>query len=303
MRKLVWLASIASFLMFVLASLGCGSPQGTEKTALGESKTGQNTTKSIQVKGSDTMVNLGKSWSQALTMKNPDIQVAVTGGGSGTGIAALVQGSTDIAQSSRTIKPEEIAESQKNGVSPKEFVVGYDGISVIINPANPLPKLTMEQLGDIFTGKITNWKMVGGKDATIVILSREVNSGTHVYFKEYVLNKGDSKGTVEFAPVALMMSSSQAIADEVASNPNAIGYVGMGYVTDKQKAIPVAKDNDSEAIVPTVESVMSASYPISRPLIMYTKGEPEGTVKIFMDFVLSPEGQKILTDEGFVPLQ
>jgi phosphate transport system substrate-binding protein len=303
MRKDVWVMLVVCSLMLILAALGCGSPRGTEKPAQGEDRTSQKVNESIQVKGSDTMVNLGKSWAQAFTMKYPDMQVAVTGGGSGTGIAALVQGATDIAQASRSIKPEEIEEAQKNGITPKEFIVGYDGISVIMNPANPVQKLTIEQLGDIFKGKITNWNMVGGNDATIVILSREINSGTHVYFKEHVLNKGDSKGTVEFAASALMMQSSQAIADEVASNPNAIGYVGMGYVTEKQKALPIAKDNGSEAIAPTVENVLSTSYPISRPLFMYTKGEPEGTVKNFMDFVFSPEGQKILTDEGFVPLK
>lgn len=303
MSKIVWSTLIACSLMLMLAAPGCGTPQGTEKRAQDEGKTVQKATKSIQIKGSDTMVNLGKKWAQAFARINPEMQVAVTGGGSGTGIAALVQGATDIAQASRSIKPEEIEEAQKNGITPKEFIVGYDGISVIVNPANPLQKLTLEQLGDIFMGKITNWNMLGGNDATIVILSREINSGTHVFFKEHVLNKGDSKGTVEFAPSALMMSSSQAIADEVASNPNAIGYVGMGYVTEKQKALPIAKDSDTEAIAPTVENVLSTSYPISRPLFMYTKGEPEGTVKNFMNFLFSPEGQKILTDEGFVPLK
>jgi len=264
--------------------------------------TAQKVSGSIQIKGSDTMVNLGKSWAEAFMVKYPEAKVAVTGGGSGTGIAALIQGTTDIAQASRTIKSEEIDEAQKNGITPKEFLVGYDGISVIVNPANPLLSLTLDNLADIFTGKINNWKTVGGNDTIIVLLSREVNSGTHVYFKEHVLNKGDSKGTVEFATEALMMPSSQAIADEVANNPNAIGYLGMGYVTEKQKALPIAKDTGSEAVAPTMENVMSGTYPISRPLFIYTKGEPQGTIKQFMDFVLSPEGQEIVKNEGFVPL-
>jgi len=304
MRKNIQLMLTACSLMLMIAMApGCGRPQGRGIAPDGKPGTAQKAGGSIQVKGSDTMVNLGKAWAQAFMTKYPDSQVAITGGGSGTGIAALIQGTTDIAQSSRTIKPEEIEAAKKNGIESKEFLAGYDGISVIVNPGNPVKSLTIEQLADIFTGKITNWKMVGGNDGKIVILSREVNSGTHVYFKEHVLNKGDSKGTVEFSADALMMPSSQAIADEVASNPNTIGYSGMGYVSEKQKAVPIAKDKNTEAIMPTMENVLSASYPISRPLFLYTKGEPEGTVKQFMDFVLSAEGQEIVKNEGFVPLK
>jgi len=303
MKKNIWLVLTACSLMLMLAiQLSCGKSQEKPKMPQDKDATAQKVSGSIQIKGSDTMVNLGKSWAKAFMVKYPEAKVAVTGGGSGTGIAALIQGTTDIAQSSRTIKSEEIDAAQKNGVTPKEFLVGYDGISVIANPSSPVKSLTIDQLADIFTAKITNWNTVGGNDAKIVILSREVNSGTHVYFKEHVLNKGDSKGTVEFATNALMMPSSQAIADEVANNPNAIGYLGMGYVTEKQKALPIAKDTGSEAVAPTMENVMSGTYPISRPLFIYTKGEPQGTIKQFMDFVLSPEGQEIVKNEGFVPL-
>jgi phosphate transport system substrate-binding protein len=163
-------------------------------------------------------------------------------------------------------------------------------------------KLTQDQLAQIFTGKISNWKELGGEDKKIVILSREVNSGTHVYFKEHVLRKGDPNGKEEFAPNALMLPSSQAIADEVAGNSFAIGYYGMGYISTKQKAIFVAKDEKSEYEAPTIENVVNGKYPISRPLFLYTNGEPQGLVKKFVDYALSKEGQEIVLKTDFVPI-
>ena len=258
---------------------------------------------SIQIKGSDTMVNLGQAWAEAFNKKNPGVNVAVTGGGSGTGIAALISGTADIAECSRTMKEKEIQQAEKNGIKPVEFKVALDGLAVVVNPNNPVSQLTIAQLADIFTGKITNWKNVGGKDLEIVILSREVNSGTHVYFKEHVLRKGNEKGPEEFSPAALLMPSSQAIADEVAQNSNAIGYYGMGYISPKQKAIAVSKDKEGPSIEPTMDNVKSGKYPISRPLLIYTKGEPEGIVKGFIDFVLSSEGQQIVKKLDFVPIK
>ena len=257
----------------------------------------------IQIKGSDTMVNLGQAWAEAFNKKNPGVNIAVKGGGSGTGIAALICGTADIAECSRTLKEKEIDKAKENGIAPVEFTVALDGLAVVVHPDNPVSKLTIDELSDIFTGKITNWKELGGNNLPIVILSREVNSGTHVYFKEHVLRKGNEKGTEEFSPMALLMPSSQAIADEVAQNPNAIGYYGMGYISPKQKAISVAKDKNSPYIEPTVENVRSGKYPISRPLLMYTKGEPQGTVKEFIDFSLSPEGQEIVVKTDFVPVK
>ena len=171
------------------------------------------------------------------------------------------------------------------------------------HPSNPVSRLTIDQLSDIFTGKIKNWKEVGGNNLQIVILSREINSGTHVYFKEHVLRKGDEKSVEEFSPAALLMSSSQAIAEEVSQNPNAIGYYGMGYISQKQKVIFVAKDAHSPYIGPAIESVQDNSYPISRPLLLYTKGQPQGIVKAFVDFTLSVEGQEIVRKTDFVPLK
>lgn len=257
---------------------------------------------SIQIKGSDTMVNLAQAWAEIYMEKNAGDFVAVTGGGSGTGIASFISGTCDIAMSSRDIKEKEIALAKQKGVNPYEIKVALDGLAVVVNPHNPVSKLTMEQLAQIFTGKITNWKEVGGLDNKIVLLSREVNSGTHVYFKEHILRKGDPGSKEEFAPSALLLSSSQAIADEVAQNNTAIGYYGMGYISSKQKPISIAKDKNSEDIPPSIENVINGKYPISRPLFLYTNAEPQGLVKKFIDFILSKEGQEIVLATDFVPI-
>lgn len=260
--------------------------------------------RTIQVKGSDTMVNLGQAWAEAYMAKHPEASISVTGGGSGVGIAALINGDVDIAQASREMKPEEKEEARKRGRDPKEFVVARDGLSVIVNPKNPLDKLTIEQLSGIYTGKIRNWKQLGGKDAPIVVLSRDRSSGTHVFFLEHVVRMGNPKGPEEYHKTVLMQVSSQSIGDEVSKNENAIGYVGMGYVEKgRHKAIAVAKDANSPFVQPSAENVLNGTYPIARPLYMYTPGEPEGTVKDFIDFVLSDEGQRIVAKQEFVPVR
>ncbi|HAL45471.1 MAG: hypothetical protein A2Y12_16705 [Planctomycetes bacterium GWF2_42_9] len=256
----------------------------------------------LQIKGSDTMVNLAQSWSETFMETNPKDFISVTGGGSGTGLSALISGTCDIAMSSRDIKKKEIELAEKKGIKPFEIKVALDGLAVVVSPKNPVSKLTLEQLADIFTGKITNWKQLGGHDGQIVLLSREVNSGTHVYFKEHVLRKNNPSGTEEFAPSALMLSSSQAIADEIKGNANAIGYYGMGYVSKNQKAISIAKDANSPYEAPTIENVISGKYPISRPMYLYTNGEPKGLVKKFVDFDLSKQGQEIVVKTDFVPV-
>ncbi len=256
----------------------------------------------IQVKGSDTMVNLGQAWAEKYMEKNPTNFVAVTGGGSGTGLSSLISGTCDIAMSSRNIKEKEISLAKQKGINPNEIKVALDGLAVVVNPNNPVSKLTIDQLAAIFTGRVANWKELGGKNEKIVILSREVNSGTHVYFKEHVLRKNEPNSKEEFAPSALMLSSSQAIADEVAGNPAAIGYYGMGYISKKQKPLHIAKDEKSEYEAPTIENVINGKYPISRPLFLYTNGMPEGAVKNFIDFALSKEGQDIVLVTDFVPV-
>lgn len=267
-------------------------------TALAASKKNQ-----IQIKGSDTMVNLGQAWAEAYMQKNPSEFIAVTGGGSGTGIASLVSGTCDIAMSSRDIKNKEIELAKKKNITPFEIKAALDGLAVVVNPNNPVTKLTVEQLAKIFSGVIHNWKEVGGNDQKIVILSREINSGTHVYFKEHILRANDPNNKTEFSPSALLLSSSQAIADEVAHNSGAIGYYGMGYVSSKQKVIHVASNQNSEYIAPTIENVISNKYPISRPLFLYTNGEPQNNIKKFVDFILSKEGQDVILKNDFIPVK
>ncbi len=280
-------------LMVCLLALGLAGAVGAQEELSG----------TIQIKGSDTMVNLGQAWAEAFSQAHPEVTVAVTGGGSGTGFAALIGGTCDIAETSRTIKEKERALARQNGFDPQEFKVALDGLAVVVHPDNPIDKLTIDQLADIFTGKVTNWKEIGGKDLPIVLLSREINSGTHIYFKENVLHKGRKDIFEEFSPMALMMPSSQAIAEELAQNENAIGYYGVGYVTDRQKAVAVAKDADSGYVTPEIEDIISGRYPISRPLLIYTLNEPAGAVKVFIDFILSPEGQVIVEEVDFVPIK
>ena len=258
---------------------------------------------SLQIKGSDTMVNLGQAWAEKYMEKNPVDFIAVTGGGSGTGMASLISGTCDIAMSSRSIKQKEIDQDKAKGHTPVEIKVALDGIAVVVSPKNQVGKLTLDQLSGIFSGKITNWSQVGGSDAKIVVLSREVNSGTHVYFKEHVLRRNDPDSKEEFSPGALMLSSSQAIADEVSGNTAAIGYYGMGYISPKQKAVSVAKDEKSEYVEPTIDNVVKNLYPISRPLYFYVNDECQGMTKKFIDFTLSPEGQAIVKETDFVPIK
>ena len=227
----------------------------------------------------------------------------VTGGGSGTGIAALINGTVDIANVSRQIKPDEIAAAEANGVEPVEFVVAIDALAVVVHPSNPIDKLTIDQLSDIFTGKITNWKELGGLDAPIVLLSRETNSGTHVYFLEEVVRKGDPDSKEIFAPQTLLMPSSVGITSELRRNPNAIGYDGLGYVDPAhEKLIAVAADANSPYVLPTVESGMDGSYPIARPLYMYTAGQPTAAIADYLKWIQGPQGQQIVAELGFVPL-
>ncbi|MFH1387481.1 MAG: phosphate ABC transporter substrate-binding protein [bacterium] len=258
--------------------------------------------KAMQIKGSDTMVNLAQAWAEQYMNIHPETAIAITGGGSGTGIAAIIANATDIAQCSRNIKAKEIKMAEKHGVEPVEWHVANDGIVVAVNPANPVNKLTIGQLSGIFTGKIKNWQEVGGQNKRIVALSRERNSGTHVFFLEEVVKLGEKKNPNEFAPSILMMPSSQAIIEEVDANPAAIGYIGLGYLTKKEKALAVAKSNDGPYVVPSVKSVVQKKYPISRSLLFYTNGVPSGEVKAFIDYVFSRAGQEIVLKMDFVPI-
>ncbi|MDD3927096.1 MAG: phosphate ABC transporter substrate-binding protein, partial [bacterium] len=275
---------------------GCGRPTGSTGTGAGEPT-------SIQVKGSDTMVNLTQAWAEAYMQTHPEASIAVTGGGSGTGIAALLNGTTDIAIASRDIKEKEISQGRAKGIEPVESAVALDGIAVIVNPVNKIAKLDVDQLSAIFTGKTVNWSEVGGTGKKIVALSRDRSSGTHVFFLEHVLRKGNEKGPEEYGNNVLLLPSSQAIVDEVAQSADAIGYIGLGYLSDKVKSVAVAGSKEADYVAPSVDNVRSKAYPISRSLLMYTNGAPQGAIKDFIDYVLSPEGQKIVEEQGFVPIK
>jgi phosphate transport system substrate-binding protein len=274
----------------------CGSPASAQST----SSDSQTTIENI---GSDTIVNLALAWAEAYQQVNPAVQISVSGGGSGTGIAALVNGTTDIANASRKIKDEEKQNAEKNGIQPYEIEIARDAIGVIVHPDNPVQQLTLQQISDIYSGKITNWKDVGGEDRPIVLLSRETNSGTHVYFLEEVVRLGKSKDKTLFSQDTLLLPSSEGIMAEVRQNPNAIGYDGLGYITPDVKTLAVAPAAGGEYVKPSVATVNNGKYPIARPLFMYTNGEPQGDLKIYLDWVLGPDGQKIVGDLGFVPLQ
>lgn len=256
----------------------------------------------IQNKGSDTLVNLALAWAERYREVDPGVSIAVTGGGSGTGIAALINGTVDIANASRKMKENEVVAAQENGIEPVEFTVAVDALAVIVNPDNPVSQLTIDQLSDIFTGRVTNWKELGGYDAPIVILSRETNSGTHVYFLEEVVRKGEKENRDIFASQTLLMPSSQGITSEIRRNPNAIGYDGLGYVTEHEKTIAVAVTADGPFVQPTVETGADGSYPIARGLYMYTAGEPGEIMGEYLDWVMGAEGQEIVAELGFVPL-
>jgi phosphate transport system substrate-binding protein len=254
----------------------------------------------IQIKGSDTLVNAAQKVSEEFMKKYPDIFVSVTGGGTGVGVASLISKFCDIASASREMMPKEIEEAQKQGVFPKEFTVAYDGVTVIVNKANPVERLSIQDLHKIFTGKSTNWKEFGGKDIPIVTLSREVNSGTHMYFKEKIIQLGDKTSSQEFSPQTLLLSSSQAIVEEVASNEAAVGYLGMGYISDRTKTLLLGENG--QFYPPNTETVNSGQYPLSRSLYFYTDGEPKGSIKLFIDFALTGAGQEQFKETGFVPL-
>mgnify|MGYP001225895823 CR=1 FL=1 len=254
-------------------------------------------------KGSDTIVNLALAWAEAYHEVRPDINISVTGGGSGTGIAAMINNTVDIANASRRMKNKEIANAEENGITPVEFVIARDGIAVIVNPKNPVDRLTLQQVSDIFSGNINNWTEVGGENRPIVRLSREVNSGTHVYFLEAVVRMGDKKDDTLFSTSTLLLPSSEGITAEIAQNRNAIGYDGLGYVTDAVKTIALAPDDTRPYVSPTVETVMDSSYPVSRSLYMYTPGEPRGETKVYLDWIFGPDAQAIVKDLGFVPLE
>ena len=284
-------------ILLLLSSILLSSCGGSSDSSSAETTAAQY----IENKGSDTIVNLALAWAERYQGNHPEIRISVTGGGSGTGIAALTNNTVDLAHASRQIKDEEIAEAQSKGVEPVEHIIARDAIAVIVNPENPVNELTLQQISDIYSGKTTNWSEVGGDDRPIVKLSRETNSGTHVYFLETVLRLGSKEDKTLFSTDTLLLPSSEGIISEVRDNPNAIGYDGLGYVPDDLKMIAIAKEAGGLYVLPSIETVNDKTYAIARDLYMYTNGEPTGVIKDYLDWILSDEAQQIVAELGFVP--
>ena len=286
-------------LFFFCTSLSaCQSPNQT-----GSEQSGFDSQKAvIENKGSDTLVNLALAWAEKYQQLNPGVQISVTGGGSGTGFTSLINGTITIANASRQIKPEEIDAARENGFVPVEFIVADDAIAVIVNPDNPVENLSLEQVSRIYKGEINNWKEVGGEDRPIVKLSRETNSGTHIYFLETVIRLGIKEDTSIFSADTLLLPSSEGIIVEVRNNPNAIGYDGLGYVPSDVKIVALSQGADTNYIIPSAATVISGEYPISRHLYMYTRGEPAGSELAYLNWILSDGAQEITANLGFVPI-
>ena len=287
---------IALFFLFSVITISCGLGNSSEAAS-------DSSARYIENKGSDTIVNLALAWAERYQEAHPDVRISVTGGGSGTGIAALINGTVDIANASRQIKEEEIADAQSNGIEPVEFIIARDAIAVIVNPENPVNELTLQQISDMYSGKITNWTEVGGEDRPIVKLSRETNSGTHVYFLETVLRLGNSEDKTLFSTDTLLLPSSEGIVAEIRQNPNAVGYDGLGYVPHDLKTIAIAEQDGGAYVLPSIETVNDKTYAIARDLYMYTDGQPTGGLREYLDWILSEEAQQIVADLGFVPVK
>ena len=250
----------------------------------------------VTIKGSDTMVILSQKWAEVYMKKNPGTSIQVTGGGSGVGLAALINGSTDIANSSRPIKSSEVEKLKaKYGSKGVEIACAKDGLSVFINKGNTVSELTIKQIGDIFSGKITNWKEVGGADAKIQLYGRESSSGTFEFFKEHVVK-------TDFSPRCQTLPGTAAIVNAVKKDKYSIGYGGAAYA-EGVKDCKVKKDAKSKGILPTVATIKNNSYPITRYLYMYLKSKPTGQSKAFVDWILSPAGQSLIAEVGYYPLK
>ncbi len=294
---MVYMRRFLVILIILILTAGCTQRSTTDDTPISQSEY-------IENKGSDTIVNLALAWAERYQQINPGVRISVTGGGSGTGITALINKTVDIANASRQIKPEEMQAAIAAGLSPQEFIIARDAIAVIVNPSNPVDHLTLDQLSKIYSGEINNWSEVGGEDRTIVRLSRETNSGTHVYFLESVVRKGNSDDKTIFAADTLLLPSSEGIIAEVRDNPNAIGYDGLGYITEEVKILGISSpEQPDKYVIPSAETVSNNEYLISRNLYVYTQNKPTGAIKDYLDWIFTPEAQNIVKELGFVPIQ
>jgi phosphate transport system substrate-binding protein len=304
-----WLLPLALVLGIALVFAGCSTnstPTATAPTTTAPTATTPSLSGSFKIIGSNTVTPLSSVWAEDFMKANSKVSIAVSGPGSGVGIASLIDSTTDICQSSRLITQSEIDQAKAKGVNPYEIKVATDALSVIVNPSNPVSELTITQLSAIYTNKITNWKEVGGNDASIVVMSRDTNSGTYTYFKETVVQMSglSSKDTtLEYGNKVLMLPSTEEGVSQVAGNPKAIFYAGLGYINNTVKAIAVKKTASDAGVKPSVETALNGTYPISRPLLYYTNGAPTGVIKAYIDYCLSAAGQQEVLNAGFVPLK
>ena len=281
---------IRTLSVLAVFALACGGGERATRTVL-------------QNKGSDTLVNVAQAWAEAYTNVDPNLAVAVTGGGSGTGISAMINGTVDIANSSRQMRESELEAARENGTDPVEHVVGYDALAIFLHHDNPITEMTLDQLAQIYGegGTIDTWDQLGVSvpgcsSGEIVRVSRQNNSGTYAYFQEAVL------GDVEFKLGSRDMHGSSEVVELVTSTPCAIGYSGLAYATDEVTMPAVSADEGGNFITPSVATAVDQTYPIARPLFMYTAGPPEGAVKQYMDWILSTDGQCILLNQGYAPV-
>jgi len=279
MKQALWIL----ILVLTLGLWGCGGGSGTA-------------VKAITIKGSDTMVILAQRWAETYMKEHPEQRIQVTGGGSGTGIAALINGGTDICEASRPMKDKEKEMVRsRHGKNVTEIPVALDGVAIYVPETSPIQSLTKAQLKGIYTGTINNWKDVGGRDQRIVAYSRENNSGTYVFFKEHVLGKEDFARNVQTLP------GTAAVVNAVSKDPASLGYGGIAYASGI-RAVAVKEDDSSDGIIPSLETVAKGEYPLSRQLFFYTVGAPAGESKAFIEWVLGSEGQKICQAVGYYPL-
>jgi phosphate transport system substrate-binding protein len=290
--------------LLLVVCLGCNrGPDGRHGT---KGKPEAAAEKAIRVTGSDTMVNVAQAWAEEYMKRRPDVNIDVRGGGSGVGIASLIDGKCDLANASRRMTESEIQKAKaKRGADPKEIIVGYDALAIYVAKDNPLDSISIDELAEIYgkDGKIAKWSEAGVKDARlaqqpITRVSRQSSSGTYAYFREVVL--GERR---DYKQGSIDQNGSKDVVTVVAKTPSAIGYSGMGYRTPQVKMLKVSRHRGEPAVAPTVENARNNSYPITRPLQIYVVGEPTGTVKEYLDWILSPEGQKVVLDLGYVPLK
>lgn len=282
----------------MLVFAACGNPdKKTEKGSDSANNNDGDNKIAITLKGSDTVLPLSQKEAEAYMKKHPEASITIVGGGSGVGISALLDGTTDVAMSSRPLKMDEKMKLQEKNVDFTETIIASDALAVVVNPKNSVEKLTHEQIANIFTGKITNWNEVGGKDMKIICYSRETSSGTYEFFKEHVMDKKN------YATTVLNMPATGAIIQSVSQTEGAIGYVGLAYETKDVKALSVSYDGGKNYVTPSIENSQNGTYPVSRPLYYYFAKTAEPKVKPFVDFILSDEGQQLVHDIGYVPLK